>query len=94
MVSVAPVGRPGRSPETLRCEHGEHERGHGVRIAIDAHRCEGHARCLPFADRLIEFDDQGYASVIGDGEVAAGQVKAAESAAMNCPEDAISLLRD
>jgi ferredoxin len=65
---------------------------HGVpvRIAVDADKCQGHARCYALAPRLFEIDDYGQSSVVGDGTVPPGEEERAALAIANCPELAIS----
>jgi len=62
-----------------------------VRVVIDTDRCSGHGRCYSLAPSVFGCDDSGFGEVLGDGEVASGDVRAAESAAANCPERAVLL---
>ena len=62
-----------------------------MRLRVDSDKCQGHNRCAAIAPGLVEIDDLGYAHERGDGTVPADQVKAAELAVANCPEQAISL---
>jgi ferredoxin len=60
-----------------------------LRIAIDASRCEGHARCHALVPELFSVDDYGSSSVVGDGEVLRDLEERARLAIANCPEFAI-----
>jgi ferredoxin len=62
----------------------------GVRIVLDSERCTGHGRCYSLAPELFDCDDRGYGTVI-DPDVPAGLEEQARTAALNCPENAISL---
>lgn len=62
-----------------------------MRVRVDRDKCQGHNRCYALAPTLFEFDDYGYASAVGDGQVPSGQEDAARLAAANCPEYAIVL---
>ncbi len=61
-----------------------------LRIAIDAGKCQGHARCYALAPELFSVDDYGTSSVIGDGIVPPGLEERARLAIANCPEFAIT----
>jgi len=65
-----------------------------MRVTVDGEKCQGHNRCYALAPTLFEFDDYGYASAVGDGEVPADQESNARLAAANCPEYAITLDED
>ena len=62
-----------------------------MKISINRELCQGHNRCKKLAPELINLDDYGHASVIGDGSVPAGLEEKARLAEANCPEFAISL---
>ena len=62
-----------------------------MKISINRELCQGHNRCKKLAPELIDLDDYGHASVIGDGSVPAGLEEKARLAEANCPEFAISL---
>lgn len=59
-----------------------------MRVAVDADRCEGHARCWSICPEVFELDDEGHAFVL-QPEVPAGLEAQAREAATNCPERAI-----
>ena len=65
-----------------------------MRVVIDHDRCSGHGRCYELAPALFGDDDAGYGQTIGDGFVSAELEPAARSAAVGCPERAITLLED
>jgi ferredoxin len=62
-----------------------------MRVAIDAAKCQGHARCYAVAPGLFDVDDYGQSSVRGDGAVPAEMEDAARLAVANCPEFAVSV---
>jgi ferredoxin len=63
-----------------------------VKITLDPELCQGHGRCYGLAPDLFDSDDEGYAVLLcAGGEVPAGQEAAAQLAADNCPEFAISV---
>jgi ferredoxin len=65
-----------------------------VRIHVDPELCQGHNRCTAVAPELFDIDDEGYAGAVGDGTVPARLAESAELAVDNCPERAITLVRD
>jgi ferredoxin len=63
-----------------------------VKIVIDEERCTGHGRCYSLVPELFDSDDQGHSLLRDPGaEVSADQVRQAQVAVDNCPEDCISL---
>jgi ferredoxin len=63
-----------------------------VKIVIDEERCTGHGRCYSLVPELFDSDDQGHSLLQDPGaEVTADQVRQAQVAVDNCPEDCISL---
>jgi ferredoxin len=62
-----------------------------MRVSVDPTLCQGHNRCCAAAPDLFDIDDEGYASAVGDGVVAAGSEESALLAVDNCPEQAIVL---
>lgn len=62
-----------------------------MKISVNRELCQGHNRCKKLAPELIDLDDYGHASVVGDGSVPAGLEEKARLAEANCPEFAISL---
>jgi ferredoxin len=63
-----------------------------MKVHIDSGRCHGHGRCYDLAPDLFGEDEEGYGTVIGGGEVPAGQEPGARLAEANCPERAIEVL--
>jgi ferredoxin len=61
-----------------------------MRVAVDAERCEGHARCWSICPEVFELDDEGHAVVVVD-EVPTELEERARDAATNCPERAITV---
>jgi len=61
-----------------------------LKIAIDASKCQGHARCYALVPELFEVDDFGTSSVLGDGTVPPDLEERARLAIANCPEFAIA----
>ena len=62
-----------------------------MRIILDREKCQGHGRCYALAPSLFDTDDEGYAVLKADGELAADQEDDARIAADNCPEYAITV---
>lgn len=62
-----------------------------MRIRLDRSACQGHGRCYSLAPELFGCDDEGYAVLEADGDLAPDQHDAACLAADNCPEFAITL---
>jgi ferredoxin len=60
-----------------------------MKVSIDNERCQGHGRCYDLAPGIYGADDEGYATVIGDGTVPPGMEHEARMAAANCPENAV-----
>ncbi|MEV7005067.1 ferredoxin [Streptosporangium sp. NPDC051022] len=59
-----------------------------MKAFVDATKCNGYGTCAELAPTLIQLDDWGYASVIGDGTVT--DEATARAAAASCPECAIT----
>ncbi len=62
-----------------------------MKIIVDTEKCQGHNRCYALAPDLVEIDEYGYATAIGDGEVLPELEEQARLAEANCPEFAITL---
>lgn len=60
-------------------------------IKIDPDRCQGHNLCVTYVAELVESDDEGFVTVIGDGDVPPELHERAKMAAANCPEYAITI---
>jgi ferredoxin len=65
-----------------------------MKVRIDPGRCQGHGRCYDLAPGLFGEDDEGYGTVLGDGAVPAGAEQDARRAAANCPERAITVVKE
>jgi ferredoxin len=63
-----------------------------MRVQIDPGRCQGHGRCYDLTPDLFGEDEEGYGTVLGDGDVPAERAGAARLAADNCPERAVDVL--
>ncbi|MGK5112337.1 MULTISPECIES: ferredoxin [unclassified Geodermatophilus] len=63
-----------------------------MRVVLDATRCEAYGACADHCPSLFALDEWGYASVIGDGSVPAGEEQNVRAAAHACPEKAIAVL--
>jgi ferredoxin len=64
----------------------------GMRVTVDAEKCQGHNRCFALAPELFDVDEYGTAVVIGDGTVSTELADKARLAAANCPEFAITVI--
>lgn len=65
-----------------------------MRVTLDSDACQGHGRCYALAPKVFDTDDEGYAVLLVDGEVPADLESAAQLAADNCPEYAITCTAD
>ena len=65
-----------------------------MRIILDNEKCQGHGRCYALASDLFDSDDEGYAVLRIEGtDVPPELESAAQLAADNCPEYAITVER-
>jgi len=62
-----------------------------MKVRVDRARCTGHGRCYVLAPEVYGADDEGYC-IIPEEHVADEQQELARRAALNCPEDAITIL--
>jgi ferredoxin len=62
-----------------------------MRVAVDADRCEGHARCWGICPEVFDLDDEGHAIVVLDGDVPIDLEAKVADAVRNCPERAITV---
>lgn len=60
-----------------------------MKIRIDMERCQGHQMCAIVAPEVFGSDDEGYGTVLIDGEVPIEQEELARRAAASCPEQAV-----
>jgi ferredoxin len=51
--------------------------------------CDGFGQCAKHAPGYFSLDDWGYASLVGDGEIPAGDRNAVTRALLDCPVHAI-----
>lgn len=63
-----------------------------MKASVDATKCEAYGVCVDLCPSVFQLDEWGYASLIGDGTVAAGDQAAAREAVAACPEDALSVV--
>lgn len=61
-----------------------------VKVTVDTTTCTGHGRCYSLAPAVFESDDEGH-SVLLVETVEGELLVAAQRAAANCPERAISV---
>jgi ferredoxin len=64
-----------------------------MKIRVDEDRCSGHGRCYTIAPDVYEPDDEGHC-VIRREDVAPEFREIARRAALNCPEDAITITEE
>jgi ferredoxin len=64
----------------------------GLRIHVDAEKCQGHNRCYALAPELFDVDDYGTATARNDGVVPPELEAKAHLAIANCPEFAIDVI--
>ena len=62
-----------------------------MRVRIDAALCQGHQMCAIRAPQLFGADDEGYGTVLVDGEIPVDLEGAARQALTSCPERAVVL---
>ena len=65
-----------------------------MKVRINPELCQGHGRCYDLAPGLFGADDEGYGQVLGDGSVPPEARHDVELAELNCPEQAIELLKE
>ena len=61
-----------------------------MRVTLNSDACQGHGRCYALAPQVFDTDDEGYAVLLVTGDVPAELERAAQLAAHNCPEYAIT----
>ena len=62
-----------------------------MRIRLDTELCQGHGRCYGLSPQLFDTDDEGYAVLLVPGDLPPEQLDAAQLAADNSPEFAITV---
>ena len=65
-----------------------------MHVTLDSTSCQGHGRCYALAPQVFDTDDEGYAVLLVTGDVPAELEGAAQLAADNCPEYAITCSTD
>ncbi|HET9689550.1 MAG TPA: ferredoxin [Acidimicrobiales bacterium] len=65
-----------------------------MQVAIDTGRCQGHGRCYDLLPEVFGADDEGYATVAGDGAVPGHLAARGRLAAANCPENAVMITEE
>jgi ferredoxin len=63
-----------------------------MKIDLTSDRCVGHGQCYANAPELFAPDDEGYSTLLVDGDVPAELQAKARVAANSCPEYAITLV--
>jgi ferredoxin len=63
-----------------------------MRIRLDRTICDGFGACAQHAPDRFSLDDWGYASLVGDGAVPAGDEDGVHRAILDCPIHAITVL--
>jgi ferredoxin len=61
-----------------------------VKVVIDTDLCTGHGRCYALAPEVFDADDRGH-GLVRSVDLPAELEKAAQLAAANCPERAITV---
>jgi ferredoxin len=61
-----------------------------MKVAVDAEKCQGHARCWQICPQVFSLDEEGH-SFVRSAEVPAALESKVQEAVDNCPERAISL---
>ena len=62
-----------------------------MRVTLDRSMCVGHAQCSAICPSVFANDALGYATLLADGAVPAGDEAAAREAVASCPEQAIAV---
>ena len=62
-----------------------------MRIEFDREVCQGHGRCYALAPEFYTGDDDGYC-LDPTGDVPEGLEDAARRGALNCPENALTVI--
>lgn len=61
-----------------------------MRVLLDHEACQGHGRCYDLAPAVFGADDGGFAVLLFPGDVPPELEARARTAALNCPEDALT----
>ncbi|MHB8506532.1 MAG: ferredoxin [Acidimicrobiales bacterium] len=65
----------------------------GLRLVVDAARCDGHGICALRCPELVALDEWGYAAVEQDAVTSAATLHRARRALAACPERALQLVK-
>jgi ferredoxin len=64
-----------------------------MKIRIDENLCAGHGRCYTLSPELLDSNDEGFPTRLGeDIDIAPQLEEAAQRVVANCPEGAIKIL--
>jgi len=63
-----------------------------MKLTVDSALCQAYGLCKEEAPDLVELDEFGYSTPVGDGTVTEGQQSDAESAVRVCPAKALRLV--
>ena len=63
-----------------------------MKLELTKDRCVGHGQCYAKAPALFAPDDEGYSTLLVEGDVPADQEANARAAANSCPEYAITIV--
>lgn len=61
-----------------------------MKIEISKPKCQAYGNCADEAPDLFRLDDAGYAEVVDDGVVPAGEEGTAKRAVLSCPAQALA----
>ena len=64
-----------------------------MRIRLDRETCTGHGRCYVLAPDVYDADDGGYCLPLFE-RIPEQLAEQAKRAALNCPEDALTVVED
>ncbi len=62
-----------------------------MKLVLDTDSCQGYGLCQVAAPTLVDLDDSGYADLLGDGTVPAGEHDRAHEAVSACPARALAV---
>jgi ferredoxin len=63
-----------------------------MQVRIDAALCQGHQMCAIRAPKVFGSDDEGYGTVLIDGDLPTELEESARQAVNACPERAVSVV--
>jgi ferredoxin len=62
-----------------------------MKVFLDPIKCSGYGACADICPSLFAIDEFGFAQLLSDGVVAAGDEDSARNAAVSCAENAIKI---